>query len=51
MLVLVELAVIMMWGKVKRLRLDPSAYTNFATADELALLLKSRNASFTGRFE
>ena len=28
--------VIMMWDKVKRLRLDPSAYANFAAADELA---------------
>ena len=36
MLLLVELAIIMMWNKVKRLRLDPNAYANFAAADELA---------------
>ena len=36
LLVLVEMGVILMWNKVKRLRLDPSAYANFAAADELA---------------
>lgn len=36
MLVVMEIAIVLMWDKVKRLRLDPSAYTNFATADELA---------------
>lgn len=36
LLVFVELGVILMWDKVKRLRLDPSAYANFAAADELA---------------
>lgn len=36
LLILVELGIILMWNKVKRLRLDPSAYANFAAADELA---------------
>ena len=36
LLVFVELGVFLMWDKVKRLRLDPSAYANFAAADELA---------------
>lgn len=36
MLIVVEIAIILMWNKVKRLRLDPSAYTNFTAADELA---------------
>lgn len=35
-LVVMEIAIVLMWDKIKRLRLDPSAYTNFATADELA---------------
>ena len=36
LLLMVEGGVILMWNKVKRLRLDPSAYTHFANADELA---------------
>ena len=37
LLILVEMGVVMMWNKVKRLRLDPAAYAAFtANAEDLA---------------
>ena len=48
LLIFVELGVIMMWDKVKRLRLDPAAYSAFtATADDLAYYCLLYHSSFS----